>query len=46
MEACTKILRHFEQELITGQTFEILFKTMDLDQLSEQSIQDMLNTLP
>ena len=46
MEACTKILKHFEQDLLTSQTFENLFKALDFSQLSEQWVQDLINTLP
>ncbi|CAF1322792.1 unnamed protein product, partial [Rotaria sordida] len=46
MEACTKILKHFEQDLLPSQTFEALFNALDLSQLSEQWIQDAINILP
>ncbi|CAF3628387.1 unnamed protein product [Adineta steineri] len=46
MEACTKILKHFEQDLLSSQTFETLFTALDCKQLSEQWIQDVMNTLP
>ncbi|CAF3463580.1 unnamed protein product, partial [Rotaria sp. Silwood2] len=46
MEACTKILKHFEQDLLSSQTFETLFNALDLSQLSEQWIQDAINVLP
>ncbi|UJR08441.1 hypothetical protein I4U23_012711 [Adineta vaga] len=46
MEACTKILKHFEQDLLPSQTFETLFHTFNYPQLSEQWIQDVINTLP
>ena len=46
MEACTKILKHFEQDLLSTQTFETLFQAFDCPQLTEQWIQDVINTLP
>ena len=46
MDVCTRILKHFEQDLLASQTFETLFKALDLGQLSEQWIQDAINTLP
>jgi hypothetical protein len=46
MEACTKILKHFEQDLLPSQTFETLLNALDFGQLSQQWIQDVLNTLP
>lgn len=46
MEACTKILKHFEQDLLSSQTFETLFAAIDLNQLTEKWLQDILNTLP
>jgi hypothetical protein len=46
MEACTKILKHFEQDLLPSQTFETLFNALDCNQLSEKWIQDAINTLP
>ncbi|CAF1250057.1 unnamed protein product, partial [Adineta ricciae] len=46
MEACTKILKHFEQDLLSSQTFETLFQAFDCPQLTEQWIQDVINTLP
>ncbi len=46
MEACTKILKHFEQDLLASQTFETLFKALDFSQLNEQWLQEILNTLP
>jgi hypothetical protein len=46
MEACTKILKHFEQDLLTSQTFETLFNVLDFSQLTEQWLQDLINTLP
>jgi hypothetical protein len=46
MEACTKILKHFEQDLLLSQTFETLFNALDFSQLSEQWIQDAINSLP
>ncbi len=46
MEACTKILKHFENDLLASQTFEALFKALDFSQLNEQWFQDLLNNLP
>jgi hypothetical protein len=46
MEACTKILKHFEQDLLPSQTFETLFNALDFSQLSEQWLQDAINALP
>jgi len=46
MEACTKILKHFEQDLLASQTFEGLFHALDFSQLNEQWLQELLNTLP
>ncbi len=46
MEACTKILKHFEQDLLSSQTFENLFHALDFSQLTEQWFQDLINTLP
>lgn len=46
MEACTKILKHFEQDLLVSQTFETLSQTLDCPQLTEKWIQDVINGLP
>jgi len=46
MEACTKILKHFEQDLLLSQSFETLFNALDFSQLSEQWLQDLINNLP
>jgi hypothetical protein len=46
MEACTKILKHFEQDLLPSQTFETLFNALDFSQLTEKWLQDLINTLP
>ena len=46
MEACTKILKHFEQDLLASQTFEALFTAFDLNQLTIKRLQDILNILP
>ncbi|CAM4878013.1 unnamed protein product [Rotaria socialis] len=46
MDACTRILKHFEQDLLQSQTFDTLFNALELSQLSEQWIQDAINALP
>lgn len=46
MEACTKILKHFEQDLLSSQSFETLFNALDFSQLTEQWAQDLINNLP
>ena len=46
MEACTKILKHFEQDLLVSPTYDEIFQALDLKQLTEKWLQDLLNTLP
>jgi len=46
MDTCTKILKHFEQDLLPSQTYENLFQAFDFSQFNEQWIQELLNTLP
>jgi hypothetical protein len=46
MEACTRILKHFEHDLLASQTFEDLFNALGLSSLSEQWIQEIINALP
>ena len=46
MDACTKVLKHFEQDLLPSQTFEALFNALEFSQLSAKWLQDAINQLP
>ena len=45
MQACTSILKHFEQDLLASSSFDELFKNLGLSQLSEKWMQDILQSL-
>lgn len=45
MEACTRILKHFEQDLLAQQSFDGFFAVLDLSNLSEQWFQQIINGL-